>query len=885
MILSLVRRDRMSRRLPFLLCAACSVITAQTALAQAQPAPPADLPTSKIKMNEQTAGQQLRTRAPTGFEDVSNQTTTLFDLTFEGRHIGAFQATYRDNSLHFADPAAVAAALGDGVDTARVIALLSDTLPSNESLRCKPGEAVTSACGILPPGQSGLVVQPERFTVSLFLAQSFFKSRPVEIRRLGAPVSGPSLIQGARFSAALQGGDVRYGGIFDTVGSIGRTAIVGQTVLTDTQGLREQELYAQRIWSERRAAAGLLQDLNLLTFNSYRIAGAEFGSFFQTLIDGPNDTATPLEIVLPQRSLVEVYRDGILVQASQYDAGLQRINTQNFPTGSYTVRIVARNGNAVLLDEKRSFTKLANLPPPGKLAFDLRVGERVSDSYQLGSDIGTTPDRQAFLPPLTGEFAATASVQRRLGRSLAIGAKALMFGSRVYGEGSLQMFRGKLQGVVAGGIGSGGTWSGLVSGQVAFKSTTFSLSARTTHTDDPLGDATSFDLRTYRPFYRSEDSIFASVQRKLLGGTLALSAGYTRSSALPDRYTYSAQYTRPLRLPLIGVALMTAQGTISEIDRRFTLGFAFYRQVNRRTDAAFNMGGEVAHSNDGSVRNGVSPVASGTVTRNDQIGNTDLVTQLGGSTDADSNRVFALARASSQLGAADLTAQYETESGGGSDKSLLFNGQTGFAIGGGAFKLGVTNPASGLVLVKIKAKDDDASATSIPSHRVAGEQQDDDRPKTEIASGGYRVTVDSRPGAMVKPGQSVAVGLPALKSYRIGLKPEGAPPFDLEATVHDVPLYPGNVVRLDYTAREIVTLFGQAVDATGHPLRNARVQAGDDLITTDDLGYFTVTSPLEDTVTIKTGNGEPCLARPVQSIIGKTTSSVLYRVGKLSCDK
>jgi hypothetical protein len=65
---------------------------------------------------------------------------------------------------------------------------------------------------------------------------------------------------------------VRYGGIFDTVASVGRTALVGQTVLTDTQGLREQELYAQRIWSERKVAAGLLQDLNLLTFNSYRIA-------------------------------------------------------------------------------------------------------------------------------------------------------------------------------------------------------------------------------------------------------------------------------------------------------------------------------------------------------------------------------------------------------------------------------------------------------------------------------------------------------------------------------------------------------------------------------------------------------------------------------------
>lgn len=863
-----VRRPRKLRQHRFLVGVACWLLSMDLAWAQA-PAP-AHMPgktqlAAKIRMNDQPADLHLPTRAPTGFEDISSQTTTLFDVTFEGRRIGAFQATYTNGTLHFANPAAVAAALGDNVDTARVTALLSDPLPSNEQMRCRPGELATSSCGILPLGQSGVVVLPERFAVSIFLTRDFFKVVPVEIRRLGAPVSGPSLIQGTRLSAALQNGQVRYGGIIDTIGSIGRTSVVSQTILTDQQGIRQQEMYAQRIWAERRAAAGLLQDLNLLTFNSYRIAGAQFGSFYQTWLDAADDMATPIDIVLPQRAQVEVYRDNVLVQASQHDAGLQRLNTRSFPTGSYRVHIVARNGSTILLDETRSFTKLTGLPPVGKFAFDIRVGERVSDSYQLGTDVGATTTRQSFLPPVTGEFAATAAVQRRLGRSFALGAKVMMFGPRVYGETSLQVFRGKVQGVIAGGLGSGGTYTGLVSGQVAFRSMSFSIAARTTHTDQDLIAANSFDMRTYHPLYRSEDSVFVSAQRKMLGGTVSVSAGYTRSTALPDRFTYNAQYTRPVRLPLIGVALLTAQGSVTETDKRFTVGFAFYRQVDRRTDAAFNLGGEVAHSDSGSLRNGVSPVASATLTQNRQIGVTDVTAQIGGSTASDSDRVFALARASSQLGQMDATAQYQTQQGGGSDVSVLFNGQTGFAIGGGRIKLGITNPSSGLVLVDIQQP---------KGHAALSDQE-----------GGYRVTVDARPGNIVKPGQSVAIGLPALKSYQIGLKPEGAPSFDLDATMHDVPLYPGNVVRINFLAREVVSLFGQAVDAHGHALPNARVEAGDDYITTDDLGYFTVTAPRDTAVTIKTATGQPCLTRPVEQILGSSGKETLYRVGKLACDK
>jgi hypothetical protein len=838
-------------------------------------------PTDRAQNNAQPKDLQLQTKAPAGFDDISTKVSTLFDLSFQGRHIGSFTASYDNGTLQFADPARIAAALGGDVDVEKVTALLSKPLAGNEQYRCRPGDLATSNCGALPVGQSGVVVTPESFTVSLFLDRSFFHLIVPTARVLGPPISGPSLIQGFRMSAAAESGRVRYGGTFDTLGSIGRTAIVAQTVLSDDQGLREQELYAQRIWSDRRVAAGLLQDLNLLTLTSYRIAGAEFGSFYGTYLDSANDLASPLQVVLPQRAQVEVYRDNILILTAQYDAGLATLDTHSFPTGSYNVHIIARNGGAIILDENRNYTKLAGLPPPGKIAFDIRIGERTSDSFQ-DEGVGSAAAHH-FLPPLTGEFAATASAQTRVGRSFAVGEKVLAFNSNIYSETSLQIFRGKMQAVIAGGFGTHSTYSGLVSGTLTFEKTSFNISARSTHTKQTLlDDAGGFDLKTYRPFFRNEDSIFVSAQRKLFGGTLSLSGGYTRSQDLPNRYTYSAQYTRPIVLPLVGTALMTMQGSVSDIDRRVSIGFAFYRQVDRHTEAAFNVGGEVAHGDDGSLRSGFSPVVLGTLTRTQQIGATDVTAQVGASTDADSDRVFGTARAEAALGEIDTTAQYQRQAFGGGDTSVLLNAQSGFVIGGGSVKLGLRNPSDAIVLLDIKSDNGtDGNAPAFDAPAPSGDRHGD----PVVAQGGYRVTVDNRPGEFVRAGQRIAVGLPSLSSYDIGLKPENAPSFDIDAATRMVPLYPGNVVRLQFKAREVVSLFGQAVDAHGKPIPNARVEAGSDFAIADDHGYFTVTAPRGDAMTVKTPSGGACLSKRIDDVIGKEQYGLIYRVGTVACDK
>src|SRR3546814_5492691 len=86
------------------------------------------------------------------------------------------------------------------------------------------------------------------------------------------------------------------------------------------------------------------------------------------------------------------------------------------------------------------------------------------------------------------------------------------------------------------------------------------------------------------------------------------------------------------------------------------------------------------------------------------------------------------------------------------------------------------------------------------------------------------------------------LGLSALNEYTIGLKPEGAPQFDIETSRRSVTLYPGNVVRLRFEAKRVISLFGQVLAEDGSPLAQARVEAGTDYAMADDRGYFTIRS-------------------------------------------
>ena len=838
------------------------------------------------------------TLPPKGFEDIAGPIQTQFDVSFQGRQIGAFDAIFSEGKIRFLNPQALLAAMGDQIDRASVEAFIAQPLDANERLRCSLGQSPIAGCGSLPPSMSGVIVNPETFSVTLFLGREYFLAAADLPIYLGPPSSGPSLLQSARLSlASIGSGQFSYGGTFDTLASIGKTSLVAQTTISDFNGLNTREAYLQHVWSERRAAAGLLQDFSSLTFTNYRLIGAEFASFYGTRLDLEAETASPLEVLLPRRAQVEVYREGVLLFSGRYEAGLQLIDTAGLPTGSYVVQIIARDGEQVLLDQTRSFVKLSTGIPRGKTQFKIRVGERVQDSFL--AETGQASGGGGFFPKRTGELVISASASRRIGRTSVGGLTITSFNSRVFGEASVTLVQGPFSALLAAGLGAGGSYSAYLSGTAQFKPVSFFVSARTVRASDTF-DIRDLDRR-YQPFFRSQDTIFASAQTKIGSGSLSVTGSYSRSKEFPDRYAIGAQFSRTVDLPHIGDAVLTASATKSDFDTRFGISLSFFGRLDRKTSVSYNAGAQyVANSVVNGRREGFSPVAQVVATRSERVGIFDLTGTAGASTDSDGDRFFAEARTQSPLGSADATVQLLSRNRAGNGVSYLANLETGFALSGGAVKFGIRNPSPAAAMIDLEQPrssevaqggrgnlstlDDTLSEADNSLPKSPSDASSDVTPP-RVAEGGYRIVVDGQPYDYIEPGRRVIVGLPAFGKYNIALRPEGAPQFDLDVTERSINLYPGNVAQVRFEAQRIATFFGQILDRDGKPLAQARVSAETDYVVADDLGYFTISGPIDGELIIRKSDGSGCSTKIIKRLFVPERDRDFYRTGPLFCEE
>lgn len=832
-----------------------AVLTAFPAVAQDAPDQPAEAET-------QTPPPlvRLQTAPPPGFENIDQDIDTLFDVTVLGRRIGSFRAILTGDTLQFSNPTALADALQGVIRRESVLAMLSVPLDLNEQYRCFTGQ--TLGCGLLPPGMTGAIVDPQRFSAELFFAASdtMIEQRPP--LTLGASSSvGPTLVQniGLSFSTAdFFTGDVEYGGALDTFASVGQTAFIAQTLLSSGTGSRLNQINAQRIWSERIARGGLIEDFNTTLLTNYRMVGAQYGSFTSPFALDDQLSASPLDVVLPRDADVEIRRNGVLLSVRRYAAGPQRLDTSGLPDGSYPVSIVARADGVVVVDEIRSFSKAGGLPPAGKTQFSIGAGFYVPDQ-RLGA-IGANDD--PFLPNVETDAAViSARVARRIGATTGAELNVLAIDGATFGEASVRSIFSGVEGIAAVAAGSDGSYGVSLTGNVIWNDVRLSLSGRSVKADALLSGTPQPNATAYRGFLRSEDSFLGSAQFLVAGGSLNLSAGYSRVDGFEDRYSTAFRYSRPLSVAGRRAFLNAyAQHTEQETRIGFALSFGF--GVGQRTNGTASVGLEHVDADLGSVRKGLSPVASVAISRRNEWRDLDMTTQAGLSTAADNDRAFASMTVLSPVGAADITAQH-VRTRTGEFSSIYGNVQSGFAIGGGAAKFGLPRPGEAVIIAEMDA---DAAEADLVDPRS-----------------GYRVRVDSQPADLLRPGSRAAVGVPAYAEYELTLVPENAPPFDADLSVRRVTVYPGNVVRLRFQAEREFTLFGQLVDSDGDPLSGFMVRSGNDLTTTDQFGYFTLTSRAGDRIEFRAMDETTCEAFTVESLVDVSVSKPFYRVGQLSC--
>jgi hypothetical protein len=144
----------------------------------------------------------------------------------------------------------------------------------------------------------------------------------------------------------------------------GRYALQGQgsvgqwTVLTEAQADRSSDslqrtrhrvgqLYGERLRQAHfwrlgyfaPGATGLVRTPRLLGDTPDTTLGLMFGSSDSLLIDSASVSATPLYVTPSRPGLVEIYRDGVLINSQPVQPGLQTLDTRVLPAGIYPVEV------------------------------------------------------------------------------------------------------------------------------------------------------------------------------------------------------------------------------------------------------------------------------------------------------------------------------------------------------------------------------------------------------------------------------------------------------------------------------------------------------------------------------------------------------------------
>ena len=184
----------------------------------------------------------------------------------------------------------------------------------------------------------------------------------------------------------------------------GRYAVRGQgsvgnwTVLADAQadrgsdqrlGTRHRldQLYAERLVDDHfyrlgyftPSAQGLTRQPRLYGNSPDSALGVMFGSSDSLLIDHGQPSSTPIYVTPNRPGIVEIYRNGVLINSQPVQPGLQTLDTRVLPPGVYEVEVRLLEDNQEISRSQEFIYKPSNWSnPDNRWRYNLYLGQQAS---------------------------------------------------------------------------------------------------------------------------------------------------------------------------------------------------------------------------------------------------------------------------------------------------------------------------------------------------------------------------------------------------------------------------------------------------------------------------------------------------------------------------
>lgn len=760
--------------------------------------------------------------APPGFEALTGPQQMLVDVYMNGVRVGEAMAIVEPGRFRFVDARKLVDSLPDISDRPRLLEVLGapDLDPHAEAV-CRA--EITAACPKPEPEVAAIVFDAAHYRVDIIVPPAMLTVQAaVRMQNLPPPADTPALVNLLSGTVSGARGQRTQYYLQDTaVVGIGTGRIRARFQQASYSGFQTDTLAGELDRPGLRYTAGAFWIPGNTLIDRAKMVGLGISTQFATRLDRDQMAGSPLILFLDQRARVDILVNGNVMSSLMYDAGNQALDTSALPEGSYTVTLRVSPASGAAREEQRFFSRSSSLPMTGHDAFFLYAGTLVRSNEGLIGDITHRPLFQGgwarrVQPGLAVNLGVIGTDRRQW-----IGAGATVLKSGWQLDGAVQISnRGGLG--LYGHLGRTGT---------ARLTVDFDLRRITNPGGGPLLAVTTVILPTsggleYRPYAGAYTQLSGAIGYRLGQGRVAMVGTYRRQVGSRDYSFGPAIY-----MPLIRGRSVTLDfnGTYTKTSLGRQAYFGLNLTMTRpRTTYTANGGGQFSSGRRGfgdaaqggfniSRRfedvAGAQVQADGGIQRSNGISYAETQVEARSSLgDGNINLVQPLTRGTTQFGASLNTA---------------------LVVGQGGVRLNEGRSGDAMVVVRIDGGAPDAD---------------------------FEVLVDNRTMATVTSGREVTVTLPSYRVYSIRIRSKGGTLSDYDQKARQVSLYPGNVVRLDWSARPVAAVFGRLVRPDGRPLADAEITAGGDLAESDGQGHFLIQTSRGAALMVRTRDGHACKA-------------------------
>ena len=745
---------------------------------------------------------------PEGFEAWFEPQKIALDIFYGGRYLLTTLAEYDGKSVSLLHPDEVANRIPGVLDPGAMTSMLKQPLAPNADRLCLQANA--PLCGRLETQEIGIIFDETRIRADIFVNRSLL-SKVAEADPRYLPESDKKHITLVQNLNSLYTNDNNGNDRFSLFGRTraGNNGHYGFSdwVSTNDQGLSVDQIGYRHDLRDHIVTAGLFEpNMDMLRgMGRDLLLGAGVEKSMKRRTDLDSIISTPIDVFLPVRSRVDIFRDGRLVSSGFYEAGNQRIDTSRLPSGSYIIDIVTTDQGGNTSTEQQLFVKSTLLAPPGEAIWFAEAGkvsrrapfETLPDELDVNLIRGGYRWRQASWLGFGVAGAATD------GAALAELSASMLFDWLEAGAELYQSSEG------GRGIGVNAvTWKNLH---------TLTFSSRSSSADDmPAAD---------EPQYRliEQDRWQHTVQwitRINPNANLSLSTSYSGGKDLINSRRSTARYNHYFPASAGNAFSVTAE--VGEVggDVRFMLG-AQWRGIGQHW--SHSAGLDLSGSDIPDDQDGIAAQAA-TRWRDQDLLTDDLDMGISAQANSETRGMTADLRHGSQWGHGQLAVSHtrgsqfeQTQYLAGYDTSIVLGESYRPAIGGG--------PHSGEAGDILDLGDADGSVVDIYA----------DGQRQFSARGGQRVPVTLMP----------------YREYQISLIDRGTSLVSFDNEPRGIVLYPGDVDTLSWSMQRINIIVGRlqrqeqfCSEVTNEcytlklPLPDTRVEGLEGFTFTDRDGFF-----------------------------------------------